>query len=197
MAKSSILIDLEDPRTLQVADVISNKTCKKILGLLAERELSESELAGALRVPSNTVNYNVKKLVRAGLIESSRSLWSSKGRKVQVYRIFHKNIVISPKTFTRGVLPAFFVTLVVAVALKIWSYRELAMESMKTLNVQSASESILRAAGSDGGIVAAQTAAQTSTFYALFANLSAGWAWFFLGSLVALVIVLLWNWFRN
>ena len=48
MGNSSIMIDLDDPRTAKIADVISNKTTKKILAELAERELSGGELSSAL-----------------------------------------------------------------------------------------------------------------------------------------------------
>ena len=59
---NSIMIDLNDPRTEKIADVISNKTSKKILTLLADNELSESEIAKGIGAPMNTVGYNIKKL---------------------------------------------------------------------------------------------------------------------------------------
>ena len=48
----------------------------------------------------NTVDYNVKKLVRAGLIEKSSHWWSVKGRKMITYKVSDRKIIISPKKFT-------------------------------------------------------------------------------------------------
>ena len=80
MAGRSVLIDLDDPRMGVLADVLANKSSKRILSLLAEAELSASEVALRLSMPLTTVDYNMKKLARAGLIEKTRSLLSSKGK---------------------------------------------------------------------------------------------------------------------
>ncbi|MAG07505.1 hypothetical protein CMI46_01695 [Candidatus Pacearchaeota archaeon] len=99
MNKKYISIDLDDPRIANLADVISNKTSKKIIDYLAEREASETEIARDLKLPANTVNYNVKKLLKAGLIEKSKDFWwSVKGRKIAQYRVANQKIVISPKS---------------------------------------------------------------------------------------------------
>ena len=86
MTKSSINLDLDDPRIGKIADVISNKTTKKILSMLADSSdfgLSESEISNKLEIPANTVNYNVKKLEEVGLIEKTRKiLWSEKGKRI-------------------------------------------------------------------------------------------------------------------
>jgi DNA-binding transcriptional ArsR family regulator len=99
MAKKYISIDLDDSRIKDLADVISNKTSKKIINYLADREASETEMARDLKLPANTVNYNVKKLLKSGLIEKSKDFWwSVKGRKVVSYRVANQKIVISPKS---------------------------------------------------------------------------------------------------
>ena len=96
---NSILIDLNDPRTESIADVISNKTAKKILESLAEKELSQSEIALKLSMPANTVEYNIKQLESSGLIEKSKGfLWSVKGKRINKYRLSNKRIIISPKS---------------------------------------------------------------------------------------------------
>ena len=75
------MVSFDDPKTSKLADVLGNKTCKKIIDLLAEKEATKSEIARALRVPLNTVEYNVNKLVEAGLIERSKNyFWSEKGK---------------------------------------------------------------------------------------------------------------------
>lgn len=98
MEKSYIMMSLEDDNAKQLADVMGNKTCKKILTLLAEKEMSESDIGKELRMPINTVEYNLKKLMSASLIEKSKDyFWSVKGKKIPVYKLSNKYIVISPK----------------------------------------------------------------------------------------------------
>src|SRR3989338_2079201 len=119
---NSILVELDDPRTGKIADAISNKTAKKILGALSEKEMSESELAKILETGLNTIEYNIKKLVEAGLIEKVGGfLWSIKGKRIYRYRVVNKKIVILPKKIIRGVLPAVLISGIVAFGIKLWS----------------------------------------------------------------------------
>ena len=91
-------VDIDDPRAGAIAEVMSNKTAKKILSLIAEKELSESDIASELSLPLNTVGYNINKLLKAGLIEKSKTFfWSVKGKKIPTYKLSNKKIVISPK----------------------------------------------------------------------------------------------------
>ena len=106
MADKYINVDLDDPRTSNIGEVISNPSCKKILGLLAEKEMSESDIAQTLKIPLNTVGYNIKKLIDSGLIEKSKNyFWSVKGKRISTYRVSNKKIVISPKSGIRTPLP--------------------------------------------------------------------------------------------
>ncbi len=99
MNRKYVMVSLEDARTKKLADVLGSKTCKKIIDLLAEKEASKSEIAKALRIPLSTVEYNVNKLVEAGLVEKSKDyFWSDKGKKIGIYKISNKAIVISPRT---------------------------------------------------------------------------------------------------
>jgi len=102
-----ILVSLEDEKAELLANILSNKTSKKILDLLAEKELSESEIAKELDSPLNTIGYNIDNLIKAGLIEEKRHLFSVKGKRIPVYKISNKNIVISPKKSRKitGILP--------------------------------------------------------------------------------------------
>ncbi|MEK6800653.1 MAG: winged helix-turn-helix domain-containing protein, partial [Nanoarchaeota archaeon] len=59
---SSIMIDLDDPRSEKIAEVISNKTAKKILISLAEGEKSIGDISLELGLPVNTVSYNIDKM---------------------------------------------------------------------------------------------------------------------------------------
>ena len=115
MTKSSISIDLGDPRTGLVAEALSNKTCVKILDLLAENELTATDIALRLGIPLNTVGYNLDKLIVSGLVEkSSNFFWSVKGKKTPTYRVANRKIVISPKRIIRGIVPLLLVAGVIA-----------------------------------------------------------------------------------
>ena len=117
--RSSINIDLDDPRTSKIADVISSKTSKKILNLLAEEEMSGSAIAEKLKLPLNTVSYNVKKLESAGLINKVGGFfWSVKGKRMHRYRVANKRIIITPKSFAAKVVPVLVAgTFIVLIAL--------------------------------------------------------------------------------
>lgn len=183
MSHNAVLIDLNDPRTVKLAEVISNATCKRILALLAEHDLSESELAHRLNAPLNTINYNMKKLVAAGLVSSVRSLWSSKGRAVKVYRVSRKNIVISPRALLRGVLPVSLVALAATFGVRTWELSRLA--SPDVMKVSGAS---LEA-----------TSAATDSVAAPLAQglLSHFWFWFLAGAALGIAALFMWNWLRD
>ncbi|MBT3397979.1 helix-turn-helix domain-containing protein [archaeon] len=120
MADKFILMDLDDDRSKHLAGVLQNKTCKKILDFLAdEKEASENDIAQALSVPINTVEYNLKKLISAGLVEKVKNFfWSVKGKKIKMYKLAKKHIIISPKkskpsaNLLRGILPVAAVILI-------------------------------------------------------------------------------------
>ena len=80
MNKKYVMFDLDDERILSLSNVLSNKTCKKILEYLADKEASETEISYELKLPANTVNYNIKQLLESGFIEKTKdSFWSVKG----------------------------------------------------------------------------------------------------------------------
>jgi hypothetical protein len=67
-AKSTIQLDLDDPRAEKIAEIISSASAKKILGELANSEeaLSESEVAEKLGMPLNTIGYNIRNSWKLG-----------------------------------------------------------------------------------------------------------------------------------
>ena len=122
-----ILVSLEDEKAGKLANVLASKTSKRILDLLAEKELSESEIAKELKMPLNTVEYNLKKLLEAGIIEKSKHYWSVKGKKVETYKVANKLIVISPKRSNiysklKGVAPVALIS-VILTGFIYWYYR--------------------------------------------------------------------------
>jgi DNA-binding transcriptional ArsR family regulator len=101
--EKSVLVSLGDSRLKEISEVIGNKTCNKILDFLAENNATVSDISRELGIPLNTADYNIKKLTSAGLIEKSSHFWSIKGKKMPVYKLSNKKIVISPKR-TKSIL---------------------------------------------------------------------------------------------
>ncbi len=99
MAKEEtyLMVSLEEEKSKQLAHAISNETSRKILDYLGKnQEASASQLSKALKVPISTVDYNIKQLIKSGLIEAKEFMWSPKGREMYLYKIAKKLIVISP-----------------------------------------------------------------------------------------------------
>ena len=189
------MIDVNDERAGALAEILSNKTCKKILQLLSEAELSESEIAKSLKSPANTINYNIKKLVESGLIEQAHKFWSVKGKKVSTYKVSNKKILISPKPMIKGILPAAIVTGLLTLGVKFFFGD----------NISNNSSSIVQSANqysTSGAVGVANTAAMLAqpsidragdlsgaAQTAVIAGTGVGpWAWFLLGAWGALLI---------
>src|SRR3989338_6761074 len=133
MSDKYLMLDMDDEKTNQIAEIMSNKTCKAILLLLAEKEMSEGDIAGALKMPLNTVGYNVKKLTESGLIEKSKAFfWSAKGRKIPTYKISNKKIVISPKPGFKGIVPAILISGLAALGIRYYYAANAAQKSLQT-----------------------------------------------------------------
>ena len=191
MARSSVLVDLDDPRTAKIADVISNKTCKKILQIISEREMSESEISSELKIPINTVDYNIKKLYEAGLVQQSKKfLWSEKGKRIYYYKISDKRIVISPKYIVRGIVPAFVASIAGALGIYYWFWRanEMAVE-------QLANSADISERSSGAALYAASNVVNKTTVENIDAisGVYSPWIWFLIGAWLAIIFMIAWN----
>jgi len=93
------MMSSEEERTRELAEALKGKTTRKILDFLSEKkEASETDIATGLKLPINTVEYNLKKLLKTGMVEKSkRFFWSRKGKKIAMYKLSKKHIIISPK----------------------------------------------------------------------------------------------------
>lgn len=190
MAEKYLMVSLEDERTKHISEVLGNKTCKKILDLLSEKESTETEIAKNLKLPLNTIDYNIKKLLKSNLIEKSKNyFWSSKGKKIPVYKISNKFIVISPKkpkNYFKPAIPA--VAISALLTFLIWLF------SRYSVSVRMAGESpeMLK------GVTEMAEAQATSAFQSFFISMPS-WAWFLAGALIALavyIIILIISWKR-
>lgn len=94
-----ILVSLDDPNSDKIAKVLSSKTSKRILEYLEENpKKSQQDISEGLKIPLNTLEYNLKQLLEAKLIEKSTNFfWSRKGKKICLYEISNKSIIFSTK----------------------------------------------------------------------------------------------------
>jgi predicted transcriptional regulator len=172
MVDNYISIDLNDSQTKNIAEIIGNKTCKKILNLLAEKELNESEIADELNIPLNSVDYNIKKLIKSGLIESSKHKWSVKGKRMPSYKVSDKKVVISPKRNFSSVLliPALLVGGAIAFVVKNITQTEIISADLSY--AKEAADSLMMASPRAASIAVEKTG---------FLQSIAGWEWFLIG----------------
>lgn len=206
-----MMFDINDSRASLIAEVLGNKTCTKILSLLAEKEMSETDLAKALKLPANTAHYNVQKLVSAGFVEpASKFFWSAKGKKIVLYKISNKKVIISPKTSFKGILPALLGTGIVAFLVKLFTggADPLANSASQTMGGSGsaaaeyyATDMVAKAA--DSSSAAMVESARAAAPYMANANDAvvqtvgasgiSPWSWFLLGAWAALLIFVLFN----
>jgi DNA-binding transcriptional ArsR family regulator len=180
------MVSMDDERAGKIAEVLGNKTCKKIIDLLSEKEASEKEIADKLKIPMNTAEYNLKKLLHSGLIEKTKKFfWSAKGKKIVMYKLSNKSIVISPKgkinSEIKTILPVAIVSGVLALIVRQLTKTNITREVMdKGLSAPAVAE---LASGAQTGVF---TLAQIPI-----------WIWFWLGTVIALVIFAVINWRSN
>ncbi|MFA4953369.1 MAG: helix-turn-helix domain-containing protein [Candidatus Pacearchaeota archaeon] len=184
--KKYILISMEDERSKKLADILGNKTCKKIIDLLAEeKEASEKDIADKLNVPLNTIEYNLKKLIQAELIEKTKNFfWSKKGKKIPTYKLSNKSIIISPKSRIssklKSILPVALLSGLGAVLIKSFFYSQQIVREKAVAGLASEfSTQALQNTIFDGNILLLQSPA---------------WVWFLAGTLFTLVIFTIINW---
>ena len=185
MEKKYVLVSLEDERSKNIAEVLGNKTCKKIIDFLAEDEASEKDIADALEIPINTVEYNLNKLLKAELIEKAKNFfWSPKGRKIDMYKVSNKSIIISPKlsrvsSKLKSIIPAAVISVIGAVLIKYLSIPK----STSEIDYGSGGEIMVEGAGPE-------MITKAGSF--LFTQ-SSLWVWFLIISILIIMVFVFLN----
>lgn len=186
-----ILASLEDGRAKQLGQIISNEKARKILNLLTKKRATESEIAKELKIPISTVNYNIKQLLKAGLITIKGSFYSKKGNKMNVYSLAKKLILIAPKGVSvtrckiKSILPAALITAALAGIIKL--FYSMPFQTRMEVDAGKAGEFMetLPAVEEAAAFPVEVTTIISSTHYALF---------FLAGALIALGIYILISW---
>ena len=101
--KKMLMVSLEDDDSKDIAQVITNKSCRKILDYLSQNDkATEGKIAKDLKLPLSTTNYSIKQLINAELIEGNEYNYSRKGKKVFHYKLANQFIIIAPKKVTKS-----------------------------------------------------------------------------------------------
>jgi DNA-binding transcriptional ArsR family regulator len=198
--ESFVLVSLKQNKAKQLAQVISNESCRKILDYLAEKEATESELSEKLNIPISTVHYNLQQLQTSGLVAAEEFHYSEKGKEVNHYKLLNKYVIIAPKSIfgikekLKSVLPV--VLIIGAAAGFIQFFFKKAMFGTK-LAAPIAEEFAVEEAVPTAADLAAETAPKAAEIVTTAPAAQSFVMWFLIGALSALVIYLFIDWIRN
>ncbi|MBU2562222.1 MAG: helix-turn-helix domain-containing protein [Nanoarchaeota archaeon] len=194
MENKFILMSLDDERSKRISEVLGNKTCKRIIDYLANnKEASAKDISKSLKIPMNTADYNLKKLLASELIQKRKNFfWSVKGKKIVLYELSNKSIVISPKSSSvsrklKCLVPAFLLTF--ALTFAIYTFEKV-NQMQKTIpqivdEVYSSAVSLESEVAKVAVISSGNTIALTTTSI---------WQWFLAGAVFAILIFFTLNW---
>ncbi|MFA4960520.1 MAG: helix-turn-helix domain-containing protein [Candidatus Pacearchaeota archaeon] len=180
MNEKSVLISLGDSRLKQISEVMGNKTCNKILEFLGDRDGTVSDISNELKIPINTADYNVKKLIQTGLIEKSSYFWSTKGKKMPIYRISNKKIIISPKksrNVVSMILALGFTGIIAIILKKVTLTTELLYQNIPVTLRESGTLTLK----------AADATSEAVSVPSIFTSI-ASWEWFLIGAWFAIAL---------
>lgn len=191
MSKKYVMVSFDDERIAGISEVLANKKCKKILNFLIEKkEASQKDISDSLKIPMNTLDYSVKKLLQSGLVEKSKKFfWSKKGKKIINYKVSNTSIVISPKsskTFSKfkSIAPAVLLS-----AVGIFAVKKITDSSVRSADEM---QSLLSTpAVSKTAEIAVNSATNNPAF--MSEPISTG-AWFAFGTIFALLLFAILNW---
>lgn len=199
-----MLISLDDEKAKSLADVLGNKTCKRIIDhLTVHSEASIKDLADFLHMPMNTVEYNIKKLVAADLVQKRTNFfWSKKGKKIVMYELSNKSIIIAPKNSNIGsklksILPVAFISLAGAFAVYVFDKVRAVANFSPVMNsgegvmyaAKSSTENVISVAAPE-----VQRMVSDSIVNGFNYAPSLSWLWFLGGAVLALFIFSIVNW---
>lgn len=185
MVEKQIMIPIDDERAKYLSDVLGNKTAMKILDYLSENEGTVSDISRALKIPLNTADYNVKKLVGSGLIEKADWFWSRKGKKMPTYRVSDKKIVISPKkkVFSDKIKSMFLALGLTGLGALV--VRELTRARGVFSGVENWAGDVLMQRAAEDSLAAVEGGSYIGV--SVFTNIGP-WGWFLIGAWFAIVL---------
>ena len=203
-----LLVSLNEDKAKKLAQIVSNDTCRKIINFLTEKEATETEIAKEMKIPISTVHYNLKHLIKAGLVTAEEYHYSKKGKEINHYKLANKYIIIAPKETKsiketiKKLLPVVGIVAGISIIIEFISLffgSSGAIMSKSFSTVQEAAPA-MRDAALDAVTVAGQNAAPLMEHTAratATTSLSSIGLWFFIGGITVLILYLLFEILRN
>jgi DNA-binding transcriptional ArsR family regulator len=211
-----LLVSLSESKAKELAQAISNETCRKILDYLAEKEATESELAEKLMVPISTIHYNLQQLQKGNLVTVDEFHYSPKGKEVNHYKLANKYIIIAPKSTygikekLKSILPVAIILAAGAGLIQIFSkianfgaaktiqnsFLQEAVPNalMATEKAEEEAASLAQESTREITQDAAQTIQSAATNPSILSSIT---FWFLVGAVVSIAIYLFIDWLRN
>jgi len=198
-----MLVSLNEEKSKELAQVLSNDSCRKILDYLADREhATESNIAKELNLPMSTVHYNLKHLQKGSLVEAEEFHYSEKGKEVNHYKLANKYIIIAPKSTygikekLKSIFPVVVFVGAVSLAFQLLGRAKtfgetVALESAKVASSAPAFDSAEAAVAEEIAVGSAAKATETIVSQPNIA------LWFFIGAISALIIYLIFDYIRE
>ena len=183
-----LLLSLNEKESKSVAQILSNDTARKILDHLTEKqEASASEMSKELNIPLPTMDYNLKQLVKAKLVESKEFVWSSRGKEISIYRLAKKLVIIAPKSTSlkeiKSLLPIAIITAITAFILKVFQQSSRTIAGAKV----AISEAAAQSADSASSMIVESTSIVTNP----------AWLWFSYGAIFVIILFLIFTIVRS
>lgn len=196
-----MLLSMKDSKA--VANALSNDTAQKILAYIAEKgESTESELAEKLKVPLPTIHYNIQQLKTVNLLKSKEFFWSKKGKKMRVFTLAKKYIIISPGNSSlkqlKGLLPVIIISLIGAGLIHL--YQSVKFTSLSSANTIVKDTITQEATGKAYPLADQAVMGLTNTTSECLAPITSEpnlAIWFLAGSLLAIILVLAFSLIRK
>jgi hypothetical protein len=137
----------------------------------------------------------LNKLVSSGLVEKAKTyFWSIKGKKIPVYKLSNKYIIIAPKSSSSKIMKTFLpVALISGVVALIIRY----FYQANSFSVQVADRVSEKAAETTSSLQTGAVNAATSSL-SIWDKILAipSWEWFLIGAGFAIVLILILNYRR-
>jgi PAS domain S-box-containing protein len=95
--EDAVFLEPGDEKTQNIVRAISHKTAGVVVQILStEGPLSLSDIADRLEISLNAAKYHIANLMKAGILEISRTRYSVKGKKVKIYSLKNQVFLVSP-----------------------------------------------------------------------------------------------------
>ncbi|MEI8330352.1 MAG: PAS domain S-box protein [Methanomicrobiales archaeon] len=92
-----VFLEPGDERTHNIIRAISHHTAGVVVQILsAEGPLSLSDIAERREISLNAAKYHIENLMKAGILEISKTQYSIKGKKVKIYTLKNQVFIVSP-----------------------------------------------------------------------------------------------------